>query len=223
MTWALANAYNNFLKTNDRPTLIVVNSHIGYGSPHKHDTSEAHGEPLGEEEVRLTKKYYGWPEDAKFLVPDGVLDNFRQGIGKRGHDLQQKWQTSFAEYTKKFPALADQINRMQRRELPDGWDKNLPTFPADAKGMATRDSSGKVLNVLARKRSVADGRLGRPGNFRPHATQVRRRRRLPAGQLRRTQSPLRGPRTRHGRSDEWLGGFQDPGLSAARSSTSPTT
>jgi len=145
----LAKAYNNFLQTNDRPTLIIVNSHIGYGSPHKQDTSEAHGEPLGEEEVRLTKKNYGWPEDAKFLVPEGVLENFRQGIGKRGRDLQQKWQASFAEYAKKFPELADEINRMQQRDLPDGWDKNLPTFPADAKGMATRDSSGKVLNVLA--------------------------------------------------------------------------
>src|ERR1700674_4439526 len=146
---ALAKAYDNFLQTKDRPTLIIVNSHIGYGSPHKQDTNEAHGEPLGEEEVRLTKKNYGWPEDAKFLVPDGVLENFRQGIGKRGHDLQQKWQASFAEYTRKFPELADQINHMQRRELPDGWDKNLPTFPADAKGVATRDSSGKVLNALA--------------------------------------------------------------------------
>jgi transketolase len=146
---ALSKAYNNFLQTNDRPTLIVVNSHIGYGSPHKQDTNEAHGEPLGEEEVRLVKKNYGWPEDAKFLVPDGVLENFRQGIGKRGRDLQQKWQASFTEYAKKFPELADQINRMQQRDLPDGWDKNLPTFPADAKGMATRDSSGKVLNVLA--------------------------------------------------------------------------
>jgi len=146
---ALAKAYNNFLQTTDRPTLIVVDSHIGYGSPHKQDTNEAHGEPLGEEEVRLAKKNYGWPEDAKFLVPDGVLENFRQGIGKRGRDLQQKWQASFADYTKKFPELADQINRMQRRELPDGWDRNLPTFPADAKGMATRDSSGKILNALA--------------------------------------------------------------------------
>jgi transketolase len=146
---ALAKAYNNFLQTTDQPTLIVVNSHIGYGSPHKQDTNEAHGEPLGEEEVRLVKKNYGWPEDAKFLVPDGVLENFRQGIGKRGRDLQQKWQASFADYAKKFPELADHINRMQHRELPDGWDKNLPTFPADAKGMATRDSSGKILNALA--------------------------------------------------------------------------
>ena len=146
---ALAKAYNSFLETTNQPTLIVVNSHIGYGSPHKQDTNEAHGEPLGEEEVRLTKRNYGWPEDAKFMVPDGVLENFRQGIGKRGRDLQQKWQSSFAEYTKRFPELADQVSRMQHRELPDGWDKNLPTFPADAKGMATRDSSGKVLNALA--------------------------------------------------------------------------
>ncbi len=146
---ALAKAYNNFVQTTDRPTLIVVNSHIGYGSPHKQDTNEAHGEPLGVEEVRLTKKDYGWPEDAQFLVPDGVLENFRQGIGKRGHALQQKWEASFAEYKKKFPELAEQIKRMQHRELPDGWDKNLPTFPADAKGMATRDSGGKVLNALA--------------------------------------------------------------------------
>ncbi len=146
---ALANAYHNFLQTHDRPTLIIVDSHIGYGAPHKQDTNEAHGEPLGDEEARLAKKAYGWPEDAKFLVPDGVLENFQQGIGKRGHELRQNWQASFSEYAKKFPDLADQIHLMQHRELPDGWDKNLPTFPADAKGMATRDSSGKVLNVLA--------------------------------------------------------------------------
>ncbi|HEX3354408.1 MAG TPA: transketolase [Terriglobales bacterium] len=145
----LAKAYQGFLQTNDRPTLIRVNSHIGYGSPHKQDTSAAHGEPLGEEEVRLVKKFYGWPEDSKFLVPDGVLETFRNGIGKRGRELRQKWETQFSEYTKKFPQLADQIKRMQHRELPDGWDKNLPTFPADAKGIATRESSGKVLNVVA--------------------------------------------------------------------------
>ncbi len=146
---AVAQAYNGFLKTNDRPTLIRVNSHIGYGSPHKQDTSAAHGEPLGEEEVRLVKKFYGWPEDAKFLVPDGVLDNFKNGIGKRGGELRQKWEALFADYGKKFPDLANQIKRMQRRELPDGWDKNLPTFPADAKGIATRESSGRVLNAVA--------------------------------------------------------------------------
>jgi transketolase len=147
----LARAYQTFLDTKDRPTLIVVDSHIGYGSPHKHDSSEAHGEPLGEEEVRLTKKNYGWPEDAKFLVPEGVLEHFREGIGKRGRELRTQWDKLFSQYTDKFPELADQINRMQRRELPDGWDKNLPTFPADAKGIATRESGGKVLNVLAQK------------------------------------------------------------------------
>ncbi|MGH9504779.1 MAG: transketolase [Terriglobales bacterium] len=146
---ALTDAYNGFLKSNDRPTLIRVNSHIGYGSPHKQDTSAAHGEPLGEEEVRLVKKFYGWPEDAKFLVPDGVLDNFKNGIGKRGGELRKKWKSLFADYEKKYPDLAGQIKRMQHRELPDGWDKTLPTFPADAKGIATRESSGKVLNAVA--------------------------------------------------------------------------
>jgi transketolase len=145
----LSKAYNGFLQTRDRPTLIRVNSHIGYGSPHKQDTSAAHGEPLGEDEVRLVKKFYGWPEDAKFLVPDGVLENFRNGIGKRAGELRQKWEALFSEYGKKFPQLADQINLMQHRKLPAGWDKNLPTFPADPKGVATRESSGKVLNVVA--------------------------------------------------------------------------
>jgi transketolase len=146
---ALSNALNEFLRTNDRPTLIIVNSHIGYGAPHKQDTNAAHGEPLGEDEVRLAKKFYGWPEDAHFLVPEGVLEHFQDGIGKRGRELSSKWNDLFSKYSKQFPELADNINRMQRRELPDGWNKNLPTFPADAKGVATRESSGKVLNAIA--------------------------------------------------------------------------
>ncbi len=145
----LANAYHGFLKTADRPTMIRVNSHIGYGSPHKQDTNAAHGEPLGEDEVKLVKKFYGWPEDAKFLVPDGVLENFRNGIGKRGGELRHKWETLFADYKKKYPQFAEQIESMQHRKLPDGWDKNLPSFPPDPKGIATRESSGKVLNVMA--------------------------------------------------------------------------
>jgi len=145
----LANAYHGFLKTADRPTMIRVNSHIGYGSPHKQDTNAAHGEPLGEDEVKLVKKFYGWPEDAKFLVPDGVLENFRNGIGKRGGELRRKWETLFADYTKKYPQFAEQIESMQHRKLPNGWDKNLPSFPPDPKGIATRESSGKVLNVMA--------------------------------------------------------------------------
>jgi transketolase len=146
---ALAKAYNNFLQAKDRPTLIVVNSHIGYGAPDKQDTNEAHGEPLGEKEARLAKKSYGWPEDANFLVPDGVLEHFQLGIGKRGPDLHQKWSKLFDDYAKKYPELAEELKQMQRRELPKGWDKDLPSFPADAKGIATRDSSGKVLNAIA--------------------------------------------------------------------------
>ena len=146
---ALAKAYNNFAQTKDRPTLIIADTHIGYGAPHKQDTNEAHGEPLGEEESRGAKKAYGWPEDAKFLVPDGVLEHFQQGIGRRGQDLRNQWKKTFDDYWKQFPDLADEINRMQHRQLPEGWDKNLPTFPADAKGVATRESSGKVLNALA--------------------------------------------------------------------------
>jgi len=145
----LARAFETFHKTTDRPTLIMVDSHIGYGSPHKQDTNAAHGEPLGEEEVRLTKKFYGWPEDAKFLVPEGVREHFQDGVGKRGHSARTRWEKMFAEYSQKYPELADRLHRMQQRELPDGWDKNLPTFPADPKGVATRDSSGKVLNTLA--------------------------------------------------------------------------
>jgi transketolase len=145
----LARAFETFQSTTDRPTLIIVDSHIGYGSPHKQDTSAAHGEPLGEEEVRLVKKFYGWPEDAKFLVPEGVREHFQEGVGKRGRELRGQWKKMFAEYADKYPELADRLHRMQRLELPDEWDKNLPAFPADAKGVATRESSGKVLNALA--------------------------------------------------------------------------
>jgi transketolase len=145
----LARAFETFHKTTDRPTLIIVDSHIGYGSPHKQDSNAAHGEPLGEEEVRLVKKFYGWPEDAKFLVPEGVREHFQDGIGKRGREARARWGKMFAEYSQKYPELAERLHHMERRELPDGWDKNLPTFPADAKGIATRESSGKVLNVLA--------------------------------------------------------------------------
>jgi len=146
----MGHGYETFLKTKDRPTLIVVDSHIGYGSPHKQDSYEAHGEPLGEAEIKLVKQNYGWPEDAKFLVPDGVYDQFKNGIGKRGAEAHAAWSSKFEEYKKQFPQQADQLNRMQTGRLPDGWDKDLPNFPADAKGMATRESSGKTLNVLAK-------------------------------------------------------------------------
>ena len=138
-----------FKKTKGRPTLIILDSHIGYGSPHRQDTPEAHGEPLGEEEVRLTKRFYGWPEDAKFLVPEGVREHFNAGIGARGATAHAQWTELFAAYRAKFPELATQIDQMQKRELPSGWDRDLPVFPADAKGVAGREASGKVLNVLA--------------------------------------------------------------------------
>lgn len=143
-------AIHSFKNTRDRPTLIIINSHIGWGSPHRQDTKEAHGEPLGEEEIRLTKKNYGWPEDAKFLVPDGVYDNFKNGLGKRGAELRKTWETLFAQYKAKYPELAGEISLMEQRELPEGWDKNLPVFPADPKGKATRETSGVVINAVAK-------------------------------------------------------------------------
>jgi transketolase len=146
----LDRALDTFKRTTDRPTLIIVDSHIGYGSPHKMGTAAAHGEPLGVEEVRLAKRSYGWPEDAKFLVPVGVQEHFQEGIGKRGRELRTAWESKFREYRREFPRLADEIDRMQRRELPDGWDKNLPVFPPDALGLAGREASGQMLNALAK-------------------------------------------------------------------------
>lgn len=146
----LERAFETFHKTNDRPTLIIVDSHIAWGSPNKQDTAGAHGEPLGEEEIRLTKRAYGWPEDAKFLVPKEVYTHFSEGIGKRGKTLRDEWMTLFQSYQKKHGNLADHLYKMQHRQLPQGWDKDLPTFAPDAKGMATRESSGKVLNVVAK-------------------------------------------------------------------------
>ncbi len=147
----LERAFRTFHKMTDRPTLIIVDSHIAYGAPHKQDTSAAHGEPLGEEEIRLTKRNYGWPEDVKFHIPDGVPEHFREGIGARGKTLRDTWFARIKDYKVKYPELADQLYRVQHRQLPDGWDKDLPVFPADAKGMATRVSSGKVLNEVAKR------------------------------------------------------------------------
>ena len=146
---ALADAYTHALSVKDRPKLMVVDSHIAFGSPHRQDTKEAHGEALGEEEVKLTKRVYGWPEDAKFLVPDGVRENFRDVMGKRGRQLSGQWNALFSGYSQQYPDLAIQLERMQRQQPPDGWDKDLPTFAPDAKGIATRESSSKVLNAIA--------------------------------------------------------------------------
>jgi transketolase len=129
--------------------LIVVDSHIGYGSPNKQDTAAAHGEPLGDEEVRLTKRGYGWPDDARFLIPEGVYEHFAAGVGARGAKTRSEWMELFSSYRANYPGLATEIDLMQRRELPAGWDRNLPTFPSDEKGVAGREASGRVLNVLA--------------------------------------------------------------------------
>lgn len=145
----IENALDIFRKTKGRPTFIVLDSHIGYGAPHKQDTAAAHGEPLGDEEIRLAKRSYGWPEQAKFFVPEGVYGHFAAGIGARGADARRTWLQLFDAYRAKYPDLALEIDLLERRDLPAGWDRNLPVFPADAKGLAGREASGKVLNVLA--------------------------------------------------------------------------
>src|SRR6266496_2703793 len=145
----IEHALDIFRKTKDRPTFIVLDSHIGYGSPHKQDTAAAHGEPLGDDEIRLAKKFYGWPEAAKFCVPDGVYEHFAAGVGARGAEARRQWTELFTTYRSKYPELANEVELMQRRELPAGWDRDLPVFPADSKGVAGRDASGKALNVLA--------------------------------------------------------------------------
>jgi len=145
----IVHALEVFRQTKGRPTFIILDSHIGYGSPHKQDTAEAHGEPLGDEEVRLTKRFYGWPEDARFLVPPGVYEHFAAGVGARGAATRRQWTELYDAYRARYPELANEIHLMQGRELPAKWDANLPTFPADPKGIAGRDASGRVLNALA--------------------------------------------------------------------------
>ncbi|HEU4731026.1 MAG TPA: transketolase [Kofleriaceae bacterium] len=146
----LSRAFATFHATTDRPTLIIVDSHIGYGS-RKQDTHSVHGAPLGEDEIRYVKRHYGWPEDARFLVPDGVYDHFARGMGARSREARTAWEAQLSAYAKELPDLAEQLRRMQRRELPDGWDQELPVFPPDAKGLAGRQASGQVLNALARR------------------------------------------------------------------------
>ena len=148
-TEAIEQSLTVFRSTAGRPTLIVLDSHIGYGSPHRQDTAAAHGEPLGEEEVRLTKRFYGWPENAKFLVPEGVQEHFAEGVGARGGQAHGAWNDLFARYKGRYPELALEIEQMQRRELPQGWDSDLPVFAADPTGIAGREASGQVLNALA--------------------------------------------------------------------------
>ena len=142
-------ALHDFRSEHERPTLVVVHSHIGYGTEVE-DTPKAHGEPLGPDGVKAAKRFFGWPEDAEFLVPEGVYEHFAAGIGARGRETREAWEAAFAEYRSAYPELADEVERMQRRELPDGWDADIPVFPPDEKGIASRDSSGQVLNAVAK-------------------------------------------------------------------------
>jgi transketolase len=199
----LERAFRTFKNTSDRPTLIIVDSHIAYGAPNKQDTSAAHGEPLGEEEIRLAKGNYGWPPDAKFSIPDVVREHFQEGIEARGRALHQAWWAKFEQYRHRYPELADQGYRMLRRELPDGWDQGFPIFPADSRGLATRDASGQALNSLAKR---VPWLLGGSADLSPSC-----KTRLtmdgagdfgaqnPAGQ----KSPLRYSRARYGRDPQW--------------------
>jgi transketolase len=148
-TAAFAAAMKEAEGVTDRPTFILVHSHIGFGAPKKQDTAAAHGEPLGQEEIRGAKRAYGWPEDAQFLVPDGVYDRFAQGIGRRGAAAHAEWQAMFARYRQEYPDLARELDQMNLHELPQGWDADIPSFPADARGLASRDASQKVLNAIA--------------------------------------------------------------------------
>jgi transketolase len=149
-TAAMDRALSEAEAERERPTFIVVHSVIGYGAPHKAGTREAHGEPLGDEEIRGAKKAYGWPEDAQFLVPDGVRERFAAGVGARGAKLRDGWLKLYEQYREKYPDLARELDEMDHQGLPEGWDKDIPSFPADAKGLATRDSSQKVLNGIAK-------------------------------------------------------------------------
>jgi transketolase len=148
---ALGAAFDAFRAETERPTLIVVDSIIGYGSPNKAGTHSAHGEPLGVEEVRATKRFYGWPEDEKFRVPAEVVDHVGAGLRERGGGLRREWEALFARYAEEYPEQAEQLNHMQRRTLPASWDADIPSFPADAKGVAGRDANGKVLNAVAQR------------------------------------------------------------------------
>jgi transketolase len=148
-TDAVDRALSEAEATTDRPTFIVVHSVIGFGAPHKAGTREAHGDPLGDEEIKGAKRFYGWPEDAQFLVPDGVRERFAAGVGARGAKLRDAWLKLFEQYREKYPDLARELDEITRHELPKGWDKDIPSFAPDAKGLATRDSSQKVLNSIA--------------------------------------------------------------------------
>ena len=186
----LGRAFETFKREDDRPTLIVVDSHIGYGAPDVQDTAAAHGEPLGEEEVRLAKRSYGWPEDAQFLIPDGVVEHFAAGVGARGRALREEWERLFERYRAEHPELADQLERMQRRELPEGWDRDIPAVPRRREGHRDAQGVGRGAERGRPQRALAGGRRGRP-----HGLHERRPRRSRAPACSRAED--RGGRYLH--------------------------
>ena len=190
---ALGAAFDAFRAESERPTLIVVDSIIGYGSPNKAGTHSAHGEPLGVEEVKASKRFYGWPEDETFLVPAEVADHVGGGMRERGGGLRADWEALFARYAEEYPEQAEQLNHMQRRTLPEGWDADIPSFPTDAKGVAGRDANARVLNAVAATSAMAGGRLGRPGAVQQVPDDLRRGRRLLGHRAVGAQPALRGP------------------------------
>ena len=193
----LHRAFQTAKKSSDRPTMIFVDSHFAYGAPNKQDTSAAHGEPLGKEEIKLTKRNYGWPEDAQFLVPDGVYEHFQARIGKRGKELNAAWHEKFELYKAQYPELADQMTRMQRRDLPEGWETSIPTFASRREGHGRTGLVGQSSERDRASGAVAGGRIGGSRAVDQDAPDFRRRRRLLGHQLRRAQLPLRDPRARH--------------------------
>jgi hypothetical protein len=198
----LARAFRTFLNIKDKPTLIIVDSHIGYGSPNKQDTSGAHGEPLGEEEIRLAKRHYGWPEDKKFYVPEGVYDHFRHGVGTRGKNLRADWFMQIDRYRRQYPDLAEELFRMQHRQLPERWDRDLPEFPADPKGLANSRVLGQDSERGRQEHSQVDWRVRRPRPLHQDPHHARGRRRFLGGELCGPKSALRDPRARHGRDTQ---------------------
>ena len=205
---ALGAAFDAFRAETERPTMIVVDSIIGYGSPNKAGTHSAHGEPLGVEEVKATKRFYGWPEDETFLVPPEVADHVGGGMRERGGGLRRDWEALFARYAAEYPEQAEQLNHMQRRTLPEGWDADIPSFPADAKGVAGRDANAKVLNAVATAGAVAGRRLGRPGAVQQVPDDLRRGRRLLGHRPGRAQPALRRARARGRGRRQWTGAVQ---------------
>ncbi len=202
----LDRAYQTFLKTTDRPTLILVHSHIGYGAPHLQDSFKSHGEPLGDAELKLVKEFFGFPPDKSFVIPDEVPKHFAAGMGARGAAAHAAWDKLLAGYRSAYPDLAAQVDAINAGTLPKDWDHDLPTFPPDPKGIATRDASDKILNTLAQRDSLGARRFRGPHAQHQDQPDLRGRRQLRGTRahrrLSRPQLPFRRPRARNGRGGQ---------------------